>query len=80
MARLEAMVEEHTPFVEMLNYLRADEGDSVTLNCDNPDGPPNNAVECCGGWTDWTERRFAGESLDAAVRAAYQAKRGAAAP
>ena len=63
-----------------LTYLRADEGDSVTLLCDNPDPASpdqNNAIECNGDWTDWKDRRFQGESLDAAVRAAVEAKRAA---
>lgn len=63
-----------------LTYLRADEGDSVTLLCDNPDPASrdqNNAIECNGPWTDWQDRRFQGESLDAAVQAAVEAKRAA---
>ena len=62
--------------VATINYLRADEGDVVTLVCDNPDfnGQPNNAVDCCGGWTDWKDLRFTGDSLFAAVSAAAGAK------
>lgn len=65
-------------FQEKLTYLRADEGDSVTLLCDNldPASPDqNNAIECNGGWTDWKDRRFQGETLGAAVQAAVEAKR-----
>lgn len=63
-------------FQTMLNALRADEGDSITLLCDNPDfnGMPNNAVECNGAWTNWKDHRFTGDSLLLAVRAAYQAR------
>lgn len=53
-----------------IHTLRADEGDSVTILCDNPDGPPNNAVECCGAWTYWEDRRFDGETLLAALQLA----------
>ncbi len=65
----------YTPtFIHMLHGLRSEEGDSLTLLADNGDGPPNNAVECCGSWTDWKERRFSGDTLDAAMRAAYHAR------
>lgn len=63
------------PFVEMLLALRKDEGNSVTLLSDNPDfnGQPSNAIECCGAWTGWKDRRFTGDTLRAAVLAAYKA-------
>lgn len=61
-------------FVETLNYLRADEGDSVNLLCDNPEGPPNNAVICCGDWTDWQDERFEGQTLIEAVNKAALSK------
>lgn len=73
-AQLEALSEQSLSLTILLNRLRADEGDSITLLCDNPEGPPNNAVECCGAWTDWTDRRFEGETLDAAIRAAWDAR------
>lgn len=71
--------DEQRPFAEMLMALRSEEGASVTLLSDNPDfnGQPNNAIECCGDWTDWQERRFTGETLRAAVLGAYQARRAA---
>lgn len=72
---LEGLIEANKPFVAMLHALREDEGDSVTLLCDNPEGPPNNAIECNGGWTDWVDRRFGGETIEQAVRLAYLAKR-----
>lgn len=66
----------HTALVATINYLRADEGDTVSLLCDNPDfsGQPSNAVECNGGWTDWTDKRFNGDSLFAALNNAALAK------
>lgn len=68
-------------FQSLLNDLRRDEGDSVTLCCDNPDfGGPNNAIECNGAWTDWKDRRFEAESLLAAVRVAAHAKAAPAPP
>lgn len=57
-----------------IHALRADEGDSVTILCDNPEGPPNNAVECCGAWTEWNDLRFDGETLLDALRAASVAR------
>lgn len=66
----------HTALVATITYLRADEGDTVSLLCDNPDfsGQPSNAVECNGGWTDWTDKRFNGDSLFAALNNAALAK------
>jgi hypothetical protein len=58
--------------LEALNELRAEEGSSVTLLCDNPDfnGQPNNAIICNGEWTDWQDRRFTGDDLAEAIYAA----------
>lgn len=49
----------------LIDVLRADEGDSVTIMCDNPDfnGQPNCAIECCGDWTGWLHKRFAADTL-----------------
>lgn len=60
---------------KMLSALRYGEGSSVTFLSDNVDfnGQPNNAIECCGFWTDWKDRRFTGETIHAAVVAAYEA-------
>lgn len=62
-----------------IDFLRADEGDDVTILCDNPDfnGQPNNAVECCGAWTRWGDRRFTGDTLEDALHVAATAKRAA---
>jgi hypothetical protein len=57
-----------------IDFLRADEGDSVTLLCDNPeprDSSENNAIECNGYWTNWHDRRFVGATLEAALELAY---------
>lgn len=59
----------------LLNELRAGDGDTVTLCCDNPDFEgPDNVVECCADWTDWKDRRFTGDSLLDALTAAAGAK------
>lgn len=81
-AKWSAQQDDERPFLVMVQALRADEGDSITLLCDNPDfnGQPNNAVECCGAWTGWTDRRFTGDTLRGAVQAAYLAKQEAEAP
>lgn len=58
---------------KFIDFLRADEGDSVTLLCDNLDfnGQPNCAVECNGYWTSWHDKRFIGDTLEAALKLAY---------
>ena len=58
---------------KFIDFLRADEGNSVTLLCDNPDfnGQPNCAVECNGYWTNWQDRRFAADTLEGALELAY---------
>lgn len=59
----------------LVESLRAPEGHTVTLICDNPDfnGQPNSAVECCGDWTCWEERRFTGDNILEALQAARDA-------
>ena len=59
-------------FVGTLNRLRANEGSSVTLCCDNPEGsgPNNAAVEVVDEWTNWQPRRFYGSTVYAAAEAA----------
>jgi hypothetical protein len=59
----------------LVETLRANEGHSVTLICDNPDfnGQPNCAVDVCGDWTDWGQRRFTGDTILDALRDAHDA-------
>ncbi len=57
--------------VDLIDALRAEEGDSVTILCDNPDAGSANAVECNGYWTNWKDRRFEGKSVLEALSAAY---------
>ena len=58
----------------LVNRLRDEEADTVTVLCDNPEGPPNNAVECCGFWTGFVERRFEGDTIGQALAEAVAAK------
>jgi hypothetical protein len=49
-----------------IEQLRADEGDAVTILCDDPEASASDerlAIECCGSWTDWKHQRFYGESV-----------------
>ncbi|PTQ12927.1 hypothetical protein CLG96_01940 [Sphingomonas oleivorans] len=71
-----ARVKAAEEFTSLINALRADEGDAVMILCDNPDfnGLPNSAIECNGGWTDWRDRRFAGDTLIDCLRAAVSAR------
>ena len=65
--------------VEPLNRLRANEGASVTINCPNPEGPPNEAIEVSDDWTgpEWEPKRFEGETLAECFRKAEHEKRNA---
>lgn len=72
-----ASADEELKPLRLIHELRADEGDSVTILCDNPNPGPSksNAVECCGCWTDWKDRRFEGDSITEALKAAAEARR-----
>lgn len=59
----------------LIEELREHEGDSVNVICDNPDGPPNSAIECNGGWTGWSTKTFNGENVLECLRSAAKAKR-----
>lgn len=64
--------------VEPLNRLRANEGASVEILCDNPDfnGKPNCAIQVSDDWTgtDWNFRRFEGDTLAECFAKAEEAK------
>src|SRR4051794_39086873 len=48
--------------IELVEELRASEGDAVTIVSDNADfDGPNSVVECEGDWTGWEHRRFEGD-------------------
>lgn len=75
-AKWNAVEDDGMSFERLLNAMRSEEGDTVTLLADNPDfnGQPNNAIECCGSWTDWREVRFTGDTLRGALLAAYRSR------
>lgn len=58
-----------------IEALRAPEGHSITLICDNPDfnGKPNCAVDVCGDWTDWEDKRFEADTIFEAINYAHLA-------
>ncbi len=68
------------PEVVMARYieiLRSDEGDSVTICCDDPEANEREkqvAIDCCAWWTDWNERRFYGESVLQCLAKAVQVR------
>ena len=63
--------------VKAIEFLRLEEGDGVTIYCDNPDfnGQPNNSVDCCCEFTDWLPMTFSGNTLVEALEAAVLFKR-----
>lgn len=71
----EAILQVYVDQMKLVDTLRSDEGNSVTILCDNPEGPPNNAVEVQGAWTEWEDRRFDGETLLEALTKAAEAYR-----
>lgn len=62
---------------ERIIELRDEEADSVSILSENPDADehhPAFAIECCGFWTGFAERRFAGRTLSEAIELATIAK------
>lgn len=59
----------------LLNRLRAEDGSSVAIMCQNADfnGQPNEAIEVSASWTNWEPRRFTGDTLAGALWAAIRA-------
>jgi len=55
-----------------LRLLKFEEGDSVNILCENPEPKDSEsfAIVCNGGWTDWKDRRFYGESTLDCLRSA----------
>jgi len=63
----------------LLEDLRSEEGSSVTIMCDNPDGdgPNNDFIEWVSSETEWVIKIFIGTSVLAALRKAKAWKDGA---
>lgn len=63
----------HT-IVALIDELRAQEACSVEILSDNRDfnGHKDSAVICCGGWTDYVEQRYEGDTLADALRLAVE--------
>lgn len=62
-----------------IEWLRSCEGDTVQILCDNPDPDGRDdqaAVICCGGWTNYQDERFNGDSVLAALDRACRAREG----
>lgn len=53
--------------------LRKEEGASVELLCENPDG--DDAIIVTAEWTGWTPRHFTGHNIEAALLRAVDAKK-----
>lgn len=53
----------------IVEQLRAGEGHSIEIACDNPDfnGQPNSKVTCYGDWTGWYLKTFTGNTIDEAL-------------
>jgi len=61
----------------LIDELRSDEGDSVTIHSDNP-GDGNDLPNCCisvaASWTDWEQRDFRADTVLKALRLAAKEK------
>ncbi|MDO8837993.1 MAG: hypothetical protein Q7V31_03630 [Parvibaculum sp.] len=55
---------------KLIEKLREEEGATITICCDNPEGPPYAKVICCAGWTDWKDVECTGDTVLVALRAA----------
>lgn len=62
--------------VQAINILRYNEGASVLICCENPEGtgPDNHAVDVTDAWTNWQPFRFEGRTLLAALTNAVMDK------
>lgn len=59
-----------------IEELRKDEGDTVTIVCDNPElTGPNSLIYCNGEWTGWEDRDFIGDNIVEALEDAVQARK-----
>lgn len=60
--------------MDRIDTLRKGEGDSVNILCDNHEGTSDNAIECCGSWTNWDVRRFEGTTISDCLVGAVDTK------
>lgn len=75
---MNATPEQAVAIVRCIEELRRDDGDSVTILCENPEANGRlhgHTVECCGAWTGSQEKQFSGGTLEAALKKAVEAKR-----
>lgn len=51
--------------MDLINELREDEGNAVTICCDNPDfnDQPNCKILVCGEHTNWQDQEYTGDTL-----------------
>ena len=71
---LQEEVGENKQFFKALNFLREGIAESVTFHQHNDDPPPCHAIDCNGEWTNWEDRRFEGETIQACLYMAVAAK------
>jgi hypothetical protein len=85
-ARERRMIEDALRTVALIDAIRADEGNTVTLICSNPDfnGQPNEAIKVSTFWKNdsglWGDRRFAGDTVLDCLRTAHAAMTSSDAP
>lgn len=72
-----ALLLEEASVIDMLNELRAAEGATVSILCDNPEASSADvqcAVEVNDDWTGWQDRRFHGRDVRACLAHALEAR------
>lgn len=71
-----ALIIEALDYLAIVEALREPEGAEVILLCDNPEfnNKPNNAIEIVDDWTQWTVRRFEGDTMLDCLRQALRAR------
>jgi predicted DNA-binding transcriptional regulator YafY len=73
--KIDPASEKAVEIVRLVDELRSDEGDSVTIINDNPDfHGPSCAIECNGEWCGWQDKRFTGDTVLDCLRNALVAR------
>ena len=76
LSELMAWLVEARKVVDAIDVLRAEEGSSVTICCDNPEPDSwNNAIDVVGDWTEWDETRAHGQTVLECLTDAVRMKR-----